>query len=385
MHFGASSVKEMQLTIDKETSTVIDGKCFEFVQQLVMKNPRVLKLTTMFDSMYSEWSSQGIQCCIFPRDNLNNSTQCQSQWSALVKCIRGVIKENRKKKSKLSSCMCDNSRTEMNDFVLSCQPLKYDHISSTLHSVITWYIDSTSFASEDKDENEVINDGEWGVVNKKFHKWPLYQLQKIDNDKGGDMVVDFVHKFFDGDINNRCTPLIIQLQQDTSEQYPNHDKEVPNFLMMIHIPLNNTSNSVEAHDYDGFHTFEDQGEMITLSNVKLYCCRGMNKNCSCLQLPTQSLTLKKIKIDNHNYSIRGFFLHNWPYDHDPRKQDQLAPVIESLEMKNRQHQREPPPSQYYSPCCWCTCINDKYVNQECFCQKLMLVNSNHHHVQQLTQ
>ena len=247
---------------------------------------------------------------------------------------------------------------------------------------MTGYIDSTSFASEDKDENEIINDGEWRVVNKKFYKWPLYQLQKIDNDKGSDMV-DFVDKFFNGDINNGCTPLIIQLPQDTSEQYPNRHKEVPNFLMTIQVPLDdNTSSHVEAQDdHDGFHTFEDQGEMITLSNVKLYCCRGMDKNCSCLQLPTQSLTFKKIEIDDHNYSVGGFFLHNWPYDDDPRKQDQSAPVIESLEMKNQQHQQEPLPPQHYSLCCWS--INDKYVNQECFYQKLTLVNSNH--VQQSTQ
>ena len=131
----------------------------------------------------------------------------------------------------------------------------------------------------------MVNGG-GGVVNNKVYKWPLYQLQKIDKDKGGDMVVDFVHKFFYSDINNGCTPLIIQLPQDISEQYPNHNEEVPNLLTTIHIPLDNTSNHVEAHDHDGFHTFEDQGEMITLSNVKLYCFRGMNKNCSCLHLPT---------------------------------------------------------------------------------------------------
>ena len=50
----------------------------------------------------------------------------------------------------------------MKNFILSCQPLKYDHTSSTLHTVIMWYINSTSFASEDEDENEIINDGEWG-------------------------------------------------------------------------------------------------------------------------------------------------------------------------------------------------------------------------------
>ena len=37
MHFVASSVKEMQLTVDKETSKVINEKCFKFVQQLIMK------------------------------------------------------------------------------------------------------------------------------------------------------------------------------------------------------------------------------------------------------------------------------------------------------------------------------------------------------------
>ena len=109
--------------------------------------------------------------------------------------------------------------------------------------------------------------------------------------KGGDMVVDFIHKFFNGDINNGCTPLIIQLPQDISKQYPNHDKEVSNFLTAIHVPLNN--NCVEAHNHDGFHTFGDEGEIITLSNVKLYCCRGMNKKYSCFHLPTQSLTFKK--------------------------------------------------------------------------------------------
>ena len=106
MHFVASSVKEMQLTIDKETSKVINEKCFEFVQQLVMKNPPVLESTTAFGGMYSKWSGQGMQCCTFPRDNLNKSTQCQLQWSALVKHI---LKKNRKKKSNLSLCMCDNS------------------------------------------------------------------------------------------------------------------------------------------------------------------------------------------------------------------------------------------------------------------------------------
>ena len=158
----------MQLMTDKETSKVINEKCFEFVQQLVMKNPQVLESTTAFGGMYFEWSGQGMQCCVFLRDDLNNSMQCQSQWSTLVKHIQGIIKENQKKNSKLSSCTCDNSGTEMNNFILSWQPLKYDHTSSTVHTLIMWYIDSTSFASEDEDENVVINDGEWRVVNKNF-------------------------------------------------------------------------------------------------------------------------------------------------------------------------------------------------------------------------
>ena len=54
--------KKMQLTIDKETSKVINKKCFEFVQQLMMKNPSVLESTTTFGGMYSkiEWSRHAV-------------------------------------------------------------------------------------------------------------------------------------------------------------------------------------------------------------------------------------------------------------------------------------------------------------------------------------
>ena len=79
--FLTKKMEEMQTSINKETSRVINEKCFEFIQLLVTKKPNVLELTSAFGSMYSQWSNQGMQCCIFPRDDNDSSTgsmQCQS-------------------------------------------------------------------------------------------------------------------------------------------------------------------------------------------------------------------------------------------------------------------------------------------------------------------
>ena len=105
--FLTKKMEEMHTSIDKETSRVISEKCFEFVQQVVMKKRKVLKSTSAFGGMYSQWSNQGMQCCIFPRDDNDSSTgsmQCQSQWSSLVKHVCSVIKENQKEKLKAWSC-----------------------------------------------------------------------------------------------------------------------------------------------------------------------------------------------------------------------------------------------------------------------------------------
>ena len=162
-----------------------------------MKKPKVLKSMSAFGGMYSQWSNQGKQCCIFPRDDNDSSTglmQCQSQWPSLVKCVCGVIKENRKEKLKAWLCRYHTVGTRLNDFVLLCQPLCYHQYCSTLHTIITWYVHSTSFAGnddEEEDDNEVIDECEWGVLDDKFYKWPLYQWLPDDGERGGDMMVDF--------------------------------------------------------------------------------------------------------------------------------------------------------------------------------------------------
>ena len=121
--FLTKKMEEMQTSIDKETSRVKSEKCFKFVQQVVMKKPKVLELTRAIGGMYSQWSNQGIQCCIFPRDDndsLIGSMQYQSQWSSLVKCIHSVIKENRKEKLKAWLCRYHAVGTGLNDFVRFC-------------------------------------------------------------------------------------------------------------------------------------------------------------------------------------------------------------------------------------------------------------------------
>ena len=83
-----------------------------------------------------------------------------------------MIKENRKKKLKAWSCRYHAVGTRLNDFILLHQPLCYDQYCSTLHTIIIWYVHSTSIAGNDDDEeeddNKVIDKCEWGYWMTNF-------------------------------------------------------------------------------------------------------------------------------------------------------------------------------------------------------------------------
>ena len=309
-----------------------------------MKKPKVFESTSAFDGMYSQWSDQGMQCCIFPRDDndsLTGSMQCQSQWSSLVKHICSVIKENQKEKLKAWLCRYHAVGTGLNDFILLWQALCYDQYCSTLHTIITWFVHSTWFAgnddTEEADDNEVIDESEWGVLDDKFYKWPLYQWLPDDSERGGDMMVDFLHKFFNCEINRNCTSFIIQLPQQILDEHPPNKRL--NFLLTIHIPLKD-NNCIEKN-HDGVHTMNEQPKIMMLKDIQLYCCRGINKSCTCRQLPMKTLSFKKVPT-NDNYPVKGIFLNEWPYkNHDPRKQDQLASTtVESYYGQQQQQQSQ---------------------------------------------
>ena len=103
----------------------------------------------------------------------------------------------------------------LNNFTLVCQPSFYDHTQNTLHTALTWFIDSSSLLSID----DVVSHDmcmEWGLVNGKFYKWPLYKYWKpVHEDKDDeDLVSHFMHRYFDGDLTILLNPILAQL--------PNH-------------------------------------------------------------------------------------------------------------------------------------------------------------------
>ena len=67
-----------------------------------------------------------------------------------------------------------------------------------LHTVITWYIHSTSFPLHENETDSSLNE-EWGQINDTVYKWPLYKFTTASTDEDGDhddLVGDFIHRYF---------------------------------------------------------------------------------------------------------------------------------------------------------------------------------------------
>ena len=164
-----------------------------------MKNNTLVHSKSAFGGMYTFINNQNIQCCVSPSDSLNLFPQFNTLWSSLLK--NGVLKARQRKKSKLWSCGCTTPAVHLNNFPLVCQPFFYDHIQNTLHTALTWFIDSSSLPSID---DVVSHDTcmEWGLVSGKFYKWPLYKYWKPGHEDKDDedLVSHFMHRYFDGDL-----------------------------------------------------------------------------------------------------------------------------------------------------------------------------------------
>ena len=253
-----------------------------------------------------------------------------------MKAINSIVRDNRRVKIKKWSCKCTTSTAQINDFVLLCQPLTYDLTSSTLHTSVTWYLHSTSNSSKHPNEADDTERDEWGVVGENlYYKWPLYQwttIKENDDDYDNDLEHTIIHKYFDGEVQRKSTPLIMPLPHSFTK-----DREKLMFLCMIHMPLTNNDDVVDNDDDDGFHgvhTFEDEANVMTISNIAIFCSRGISANCKCTQVRLNELMLRKTKV-NERYPIKGIFLYKWPYDdHGMRQQDQLSNIMTSKKMKS---------------------------------------------------
>ena len=91
------------IQMDSDIKRSISRMCFEFVQQLVLKKPQILESKRAFGGMYTQWNNQGMQCCLFPRDDndsLLTLTYCQSQWSLLIRRVIKLVRDYQERKAK---------------------------------------------------------------------------------------------------------------------------------------------------------------------------------------------------------------------------------------------------------------------------------------------
>ena len=66
------------------------------------------------------------------------------------------------------------------------------------------------------------------------------------------------------------------------------------------MPLTNKYDVVGNDDDDGFHgvhTFKDEANVVTISNIAIFCSRGISANCKCTQVRLNGLVLRKTKVN----------------------------------------------------------------------------------------
>ena len=196
----------------------------------------------------------------------------------------------------------------------------------------------------------------------------------------GDLFADYLHKFFYGDIDEKCMPLVNQIPIDILDRT---DEE---FVMLTTILLPGTTTTMEhcipyEGLYDGVHMMDKKDDVIELVDMQVFCCRGIRRTCIGSQSygKANKLLFKKVPR-NELIPVRGIYLKKWPYPtHDPMTQDQLYPIIQSSSQfkdsttsvstpTNRQELEEAPQRM---------CSNHKYVDQVCFYQRMTLMNDNH--------
>ena len=107
------------------------------------------------------------------------------------------------------------------------------------------------------------------------------------------------------------------------------------FLCTIQMPLTHDENDTISNDddnngYHGVHTFNDEANVVTISNITKFCSKGISANCKYTEVKSNELVLRKTKV-NERYPVKGIFLYKWPYDdHGPRQQDQLSDIMTLL-------------------------------------------------------
>ena len=117
-----------------------------------------------------------------------------------------------------------------------------------------------------------------GVIKNKYYKWPLYHTQQKRGIDDGDLFADYLHKFFYGDIDEKCMPLVNHIPIDILDRV---DEEFE-MLMTILLPLTTTTME-HCIPYEGLynrvHTMDEKDDVIELVDMQVFCCRGIRRMC----------------------------------------------------------------------------------------------------------
>ena len=132
---------------------------------------------------------------------------------------------------------------------------------------------------------------------------------------------------------------------------------------------------------DGYHTFEEKDELLVLENAILFCCHGINFKCLCELTKFHQMKFKKIS-PSEGYPNQNLFLQKWWYIHNVRHHDQLAAIVSAFSSHHHtttpQLHNEPNQEQEDNKELCQVCIEDKYIEQNCFYQTVSLVNTSNH-------
>ena len=142
-----------------------------------------------------------------------------------------------------------------------------------------------------------------------------------------------------------CGPCIINV----SEEFSNFKLSKKCDILLI---LNDkeTDNNNEQHQYDGFHTLQDNNNDLVLCNMSLFCSSGFDKECNTKGCPkVNKCRQRKFKKCHQQGGEQNLiYLTNWPFVHPPN-----ATTTNSTKMLIT----KPPPFDGEQQSQQCTCLN----------------------------
>ena len=143
-----------------------------------------------------------------------------------------------------------------------------------------------------------------------------------------------------------CDPCIINIPEEFS------NLELSKKCDVLLIPNDKEmDNNNEQHQYDGFHTLQDNDNDLVLCNASLFYSSGFDKECNTKGCPKVNKCQQRKFKKCHHGEQNLIYLTNWPFVHPPNATNSTKMLITKLFDGEQQSQQ-------------CTCLNDiSYTKQ----------------------